>query len=205
MPMSRLYSYVVVRDFGFAPNPFSGTCTLATCKPKIRGNASVGDWVIGVGAVSTGRQGDLIYAMRVAEAMSFDAYWNDPRFVIKRPVLNGSLKRAYGDNIYHKEVGVWVQADSHHSFPCGRTNLDNLRRDVSADRVLISDTFYYFGDHRVSVPASARRQGRHDLCRPGRGHIVNIPESLKDSFLDWLTTSYAVGIHGQPAQWKGAF
>src|SRR5712671_5339411 len=32
----RLYSYVVARDFGFAPNPFFGVCTLATCKPDIR-------------------------------------------------------------------------------------------------------------------------------------------------------------------------
>ncbi|MBO9874461.1 hypothetical protein PG878_18900 [Xanthomonas hawaiiensis] len=203
--MSRLYSYVVVRDFGFAPNPFSGLCTLATCKPKIRGKASIGDWVIGVGAVSTGRQGDLIYAMKVAEALSFDEYWNDPRFEVKRPVLNGSLKRAYGDNIYHKDAGAWIQADSHHSFPSGKTNFENLRRDVSADRVLIAHEFYYFGDRKVAVPISVRRQGRHDLCRPGRGHIVNIPESLRDSFLAWLMSSHAIGVHGQPAQWKGAF
>ncbi|MCC8488134.1 hypothetical protein VDF13_06855 [Xanthomonas campestris pv. raphani] len=203
--MSRLYSYVVVRDFGFAPNPFSGSCTLATCKPKIRGNASLGDWVIGVGAVSKGRQGDLIYAMKVAEALSFDEYWNDPRFEVKRPVLNGSLKRAYGDNIYHRKAGRWIQADSHHSFQGGRTNSENLRRDVSADRVLIADYFYYFGDRRVVVPMSARRQGRHDLCRPGRGHIVNIPESLRDSFLAWLMSNHAAGVQGQPAQWKGAF
>ena len=31
----KLYSYIVARDFGFAPNPFYGFCTLATCKPKI--------------------------------------------------------------------------------------------------------------------------------------------------------------------------
>jgi len=203
--MSRLYSYVVVRDFGFAPNPFSGSCTLATCKPKIRGKASLGDWVIGVGAVSTGRQGDLIYAMKVGETLSFDEYWNESRFEVKRPVLNGSLKRAYGDNIYHKEGGAWIQADSHHSFPAGRANIENLRRDVSADRVLIAGEFYYFGDRRVAVPMSARRQGRHDLCRPGRGHIVNIPESLKSSFLSWLMSSHAAGVHGQPAQWKGTF
>ena len=41
-----LYLYVVDRDFGFAPNPFHGVCTLATCKPKIRKFAKVGDWII---------------------------------------------------------------------------------------------------------------------------------------------------------------
>ena len=51
----KLYSYIVARDFGFAPNPFYGFCTLATCKPKIREHASVGDWVVGTGARSSGR------------------------------------------------------------------------------------------------------------------------------------------------------
>lgn len=32
--MAKGYSYVVARDFGFAPNPFNGFLTLATCKPK---------------------------------------------------------------------------------------------------------------------------------------------------------------------------
>jgi hypothetical protein len=47
--MANVYVYVVDRDFGFAPNPFYGVLTLATCKPRIRSVASMGDWVIGVG------------------------------------------------------------------------------------------------------------------------------------------------------------
>ncbi|MFC0668681.1 hypothetical protein ACFSKY_14665 [Azotobacter chroococcum] len=97
----KLYSYVVARDFGFAPNPFFGFCTLATCKPKIRKHASVGDWVVGTGAKSTyDYKGRLIYAMQVSEVLSFDEYWNDARFILKRPNLKGSLKVMYGDNIY---------------------------------------------------------------------------------------------------------
>ena len=34
--MAKGYSYIITRDYGFAPNPFGGVCTLATCKPKIR-------------------------------------------------------------------------------------------------------------------------------------------------------------------------
>ena len=45
--MTRLYSYVVVSDHGFAPNPFHGYCTLANCKPRIRGSAQPGDWILG--------------------------------------------------------------------------------------------------------------------------------------------------------------
>ena len=37
--MSKGYSYIVARDFGFAPNPFNGVLTLATCKPIVRKGA----------------------------------------------------------------------------------------------------------------------------------------------------------------------
>ena len=43
----NLYSYVITRDYGFAPNPFWNICTLATCKPQIREHALKGDWVAG--------------------------------------------------------------------------------------------------------------------------------------------------------------
>lgn len=42
------FSYVVARDYGFAPNPFGGICTLATCKQRIRNNANVNDWIFGI-------------------------------------------------------------------------------------------------------------------------------------------------------------
>ncbi len=202
--MSRLYSYVVVRDYGFAPNPFSAYCTLATCKPKIRAKADRGDWVVGVGAASKGRSGVLIYAMRVSEALSFDDYWLDPRFKSKRAVLNGSIKRAYGDNIYHREAGVWIQENSHHSLADGSINRENLKRDVGADRILVAEEFYYFGKNGVVVPNDVRKQGRHDICRPGRGHIVNLPKTLSDGFIQWLTAGHSPGVNGEPSDWKGA-
>ena len=57
----KLYSYVMIYDTGFAPNPFWGYCTLATCKPGIRRPAEQGDWIIGSGYkqnVGTGRSQD---------------------------------------------------------------------------------------------------------------------------------------------------
>ena len=120
----KLYSYVVARDFGFAPNPFFGFCTLATCKPKIRKHALVGDWVVGTGAkVAYGYSGRLIFAMQVSEVLDFDTYWKDSRFFLKRPNLTGSLQVLYGDNIYHHVGKRWVQADSHHSDENGRLPL----------------------------------------------------------------------------------
>src|SRR5262249_55154673 len=45
-----LFSYCIPYDFGSAPNPFWGLCTLAICKPDIRRTANVGDWVVGTGS-----------------------------------------------------------------------------------------------------------------------------------------------------------
>ena len=132
----KLFSYVVALDFGFAPNPFHGYCTLATCKPRIRKAADVGDWVLGTGTKPSGRANRAVFAMRVTEALSFDCYWSDARFHAKRPNLKGSKKQAFGDSIYHRESGEWIQEDSHHSLLHGEANLKNVERDTSADRVL---------------------------------------------------------------------
>ena len=68
--MSKLFSYVVDHDLGFAPNPYGGFCTLAHCKFSSSGRknivelAKVGDWIAGtagVGPLNAGH-GKLIYA-----------------------------------------------------------------------------------------------------------------------------------------------
>ena len=78
--------YVVARDFGFAPNPFHGYCTLATCKPRIRKKARVNDWVIGMGGSRLKATGKCIFAMRVTEIITFDECWVNPIFLDKKPM-----------------------------------------------------------------------------------------------------------------------
>ncbi|MFT4804387.1 MAG: hypothetical protein ACI9YE_001591 [Psychroserpens sp.] len=154
-PNASLFVYVIARDFGFAPNPFFGTCTLATCKPGIRKGASAGDWIMGVAGSKLGKSihRKCILLMKVSEKMSFESYWDDPRFTSKKPCRNGSQLKMLGDNIYHKDGnGSWVQEDSHHSNPDGTTNLVNLDRDTgNCDQVLISDYFFYFGEEAIPV------------------------------------------------------
>ncbi len=151
---STLFAYAITRDFGFAPNPFHGICTLATCKPDVRKSAKVGDWVMGVGgSLLKPVKGKCICLMRVSEKISFQEYWDDDRFSIKRPSRNGSRVQMLGDNIYHKDdEGNWVQEDSHHSNPDGSPNLVNLRRDTGkTNKVLISDYFLYFGNQAIPI------------------------------------------------------
>jgi hypothetical protein len=198
----KLYSYVVARDYGFAPNPFHGFCTLATCKPKIRAGAAIGDWIVGTGAKTRyGMSGHLIYAMKVSEILDYDAYWNDSRFLCKRPVLNGSLKLVYGDNIYHRNGRRWVQEDSHHSLENGRPNRRNIVHDTSVNRLLLATKFVYCGRAAPVIPKVFRpfRPTREDICCPGQGHRVK-SETLAVAFEQWLDSVVQLGIQGLPLE-----
>jgi hypothetical protein len=195
----KLYSYVIARDFGFAPNPFYGFCTLATCKPRIRKAASIGDWIVGTGSTKYGLHGHLAYAMRVTEDATFGDYWNDPRFVHKRPNLRGSLKQWFGDNIYHRNprTGRWMQENSHHSRATGRPYKGNIDHDTQTDRVLISDDFVYFGAIAPRIPAPFRTG--YKLWKNGAGHKSNFTEAYVERVVEWLRSQGSWGCVGDPA------
>ena len=159
----KLYSYVIPRDYGFAPNPYFNYCTLATCKPVIRRCAQLGDWVAAFGAAGSPVHEKLVVLMRVEETLSFDEYWEDERFRCKRPVFNKGVMHMYGDNIYHHVGEEWMQEFSHHSMPDGSINYVNLDRDTQTDRVLISQDYYYFGNNAIDMP-----QRFETLIRKGR-------------------------------------
>lgn len=192
-----LYSYVVARDFGFAPNPFFGVCTLATCKPKIRAAADVGDWVVGTGSKGYGLGGRLVFAMRVAQTLTYDQYWRDERFRVKKPNLRGSWKQAFGDNIYHKaRYGHWIQANSHHSHPDGTPNPNNIEHDTQAPRVLIGEPFAYWGRSGPKIPQKFR-----DVYGAHPGHRCNFPSDFVASFVQWLQSLGLNGYLGPPSGW----
>jgi hypothetical protein len=197
--MPRVYSYVVDRDYGFAPNPFHGFCTLATCKPVIRRVAKVGDWVLGTGSAYRNRTGHIVYAMRVSETMSFDEYWRDPRFLAKHPDLRGSRKQAFGDNIYHKDPNsnLWLQADSHHSLRDGTPDPRNTGNDTKTDRVLISDDFVYWGGSGVEIPEF----DGINICKNGQSHRSVFSDQVVAACIGWLRSFEETGYCGRPLKW----
>ena len=199
----RLYSYVVARDYGFAPNPFHGFCTLATCKPVIRKTASVGDWVVGTGSKTRQRDGRLVYVMRVEEILTYDAYWKDPRFAAKKPNLKGSKKQAFGDNIYHRETatGPWIQENSHHSLADGSPNQRNILNDTQTPNVLVGVEFAYWGGDGPTIPSKFRDFQGYDICRNGRGHKNNFPDALVSAFISWFRSLQEEGATGTPLDW----
>ena len=196
-----VYSYVVDRDYGFAPNPFYGICTLATCKPDIRRKASIGDWVIGTGGARRRMSGRLIYAMKISEALSFDEYFNDHRFQFKKPNLSGSLKQCFGDNIYSQDVdGDWQQLDSHHSLRDGSPNPENVIRDTGTNRLLLASEFTYFGADAPLLPEPIRSRGPDGICC-GRYHRVTFEQDSLDLFFDWYSGFGPAGRRGKPLEW----
>lgn len=187
----KLFSYVLIRDYGFAPNPFPPFCTLATCKPGIRNAANIGDWVIGTGSSSAGSsfKDKLIYAMQVTGKITYDEYWNNALFQYKKPVMNGSLKQNYGDNIYHRDVnsGQYIQENSHHSLDNGVVNPLNYNRDLESQYVLISDYYWYFGKSAVLLP-----NGFRPLIKRGPGFKKFDEKSncIILDFISWLEKNF---------------
>jgi hypothetical protein len=191
--MSKAYVYVVDRDFGFAPNPFQGVCTLATCKPGIRCKAEIGDWVIGMGGSRLGATGRCIFAMRVSKKITFDEYWSGPEYLDKKPVRNGSRKMMVGDNIYHYDAATktWHQADSHHSNADGSANTHNVAVDTKTNRVLISDHFFYFGSAAALVPSRLLASMGYEN---GRNYRV-FDEGACAALIEWLHASFSQALN----------
>jgi len=192
----KCFSYIIARDYGFAPNPFGLYCTLATCKPDIRNQAVIGDLIVGTGSVKYNAKNKLVYAMYVDDKITFDEYWKDKKYEYKKPILNGSLKQMYGDNIYHfsSKRNVWLQANSHHSKPDGSTNMYNLKRDLKSKNVLISQHFWYFGKIAPTIPSKL-----NDICIKGRGYKSSFTPDLINEFIKWLN-NYSMGYKGDPNQ-----
>ena len=191
-------------DYGFAPNPFWGVMTLATCKGSIRSssNLEIGDLVIATGGRVLNKYiGHLIFAMKVEKIITFDEYWNNPDFQCKKTVFNGSVLQMYGDNVYHtnpqtKEV---IQERCAHTVE-GKNPKDTgqYRRDIRGKNVLISRNFYYFGANAPELPD----EFKHMASTVRNMECNHVDEETVKKFADWLQSNYKVGIHGDPINWK---
>lgn len=198
----RLFSYVVARDYGFAPNPFGGHCTLATCKPDIRQRAAVGDWVTGIASAGDSSLPQLVYAMRVDEVLIYDDYWSDPRFQHKKPSRLGSVKQLFGDNIYFRNgTGGWVQADSHHSLEDGSPNPRNIANDTQSEGVLVSSHFAYWGCNAKTIPEHLLNFDGETLTLK-RGYRCHFSDDYVKAFVHWFDGLGERGFLGAPYRWQ---
>lgn len=196
-----VWSYKISRDFGFAPNPYYGFCTVACCKPGVRKGAEVGDLVVGCGSAALNLEGKIIFGMVVDEKLKFDEYWDDSRFQKRKPCFKSGRAQMYGDNIYHTDCdGNWCQSDSHHSLDGGQWNQDNADRDLKVDAVLVSQRFSYFGDAAIEIPAHLRDFEGDDLYPHIRDYRNSYSAAMQEAVFDWFM-SLPRGRIGRPNSW----
>lgn len=225
---TSLYSYVLKHDSGFAPNPSHGYCTLATCKPRIRMNANVGDWIIGTGSLSKNDNEErLLYAMRVEEVLTYDEYFERETFEYKKP-KNSDLHDLQGDNIYYtgeplggeqiaesdtyrattpdgeqiyyRDSSPFVQLDNQ-NHPPSRID-DDTPNNPERQAVLVSQQFWYFGDKEVHLPEDeALRDTLIKGYQNPKGKIgqkETTDQAKIEQFVSWLVENHRIGVHSQP-------
>lgn len=143
----KLYSYKMKHDNRFAPNPLFGVLTLATCKPAMRRNTKIGNWIAGWTSkqlkdspTEVGKE-KLVYLAKVTQKLSFAEYWE--KYEQKRPVKTEDTKviQRYGDNIYKPNLTnpkEFIQIENNFH------GKDKMDKDLRGEYVLICEEFYYF-------------------------------------------------------------
>lgn len=113
---SLVMGYKMTNDTGFAPNPFHGCLTLATCKPSMRRTLQQGEWIAGFASKDLVKKAEavgvriqymgLIYLAEITEKpLPLGEYFQDPRFAKKKPSRRSSSPRLRcGDNIYSNDA-----------------------------------------------------------------------------------------------------
>ena len=207
--MNTAMGYKMTHDTGFAPNPFHGALTLATCKPAVRRTRAKGDWVAGFTSkalVQNARErgvsipyGGLVYLMQITEEpLELSAYFNDPRFLKKRPSLDArDPEIRSGDNIY------WRDADGlYQQLPNNSHDQDAKIHDTSGKNVLISTRFWYFGRNCFVPPSGWKVLMGKELSI---GRTFYCPDRFVEGVLEYLKEmDMKPGIHGRPCLWDEA-
>lgn len=211
MSDKKLYSYLMTHDSGFAPNPFFGCLTLATCMTDIRRTKKVENWVAGFAGKTLVRkclelgiiiphQG-LIYLMEIGEIITLDAYFHDPRFQQKKaiPLGTNNIIQEHGDNIYHVDSkGKYVQLENDNH------DEGELIKDTKGKNVLIAKQFYYFG-RNCPVPEASWASININVPDRYIGYGCESNELALDAMIGFLQKNTKHdGVQGIPCIWESS-
>ena len=211
-PLLRLFSYKMTHDTGFAPNPFHGVLTLATCKPGIRRTKKKDDWVAGFSSKALSNHANrlkvdispdaLIYLGKIKDVMPIADYYRDELYQCKIPSDEklGSQISCMGDNIYEpspSEPDVYKQV----SNPNHKRD-DDKRHDVSGKNVLIFSEFYYLGQKGKPIPDDIK------ISRPegptGYGYKTDDKNREVTKLIEWVQNNFKAERNGYPCLWEGS-
>lgn len=186
---NKLYSYKMTHDNRFAPNPLHGVLTLATCKPGIRRNTQIGNWIAGwsskqlEGCFTEIGEEKLIYLARVTDKIPYAQYWE--KYPQKRPynIYNKDSEGFCGDNIYQPSDGDpsgFIQLKN------GNHKEEHKAHDLKGKNVLICTEFYYFGRKQpLDVPQNMRPnvpkvQTAYGMITPDASEFINFVRQNAD-------------------------
>lgn len=197
----KLLSYVVGQDIGVAPNPFHGWCTLALGKPGVRAVARPGDMLLGTGARKHHHGGRLVYCMEIDEVLTYEQYWDDPRFLPKRPVHEGDYQQTHGDNLYHRaDDGQWIREPSMQRTVKHLSSRAGMESDTRVNAVLASSSFVYLGGSGPEIPSRFRSKYDMDLVHDRPGYRCHFSQDMVCAFTEWVR-GLGHGIQGRPLNW----
>ncbi len=209
-----LYCYKMTHDTGFAPNPYHGVLTLATCKPTIRRCAKEGYWISGwTSNVVQGKDEkyhfsdetqSLIYLAEVSAKIEIEKYWD--LYEDKRPkkIYTGNQKTTHscgdksnamsfsydmGDNIYEPINGEFEQLPNG-----GGHDKNNIQHDLSGKFVLICEKFYYFGVEHA-IPKTEIINGEKFVVPRCKKMLLN--DHIANQIKKYITENYSQGINPQ--------
>ncbi len=197
----RLFSYKMTHDSGFAPNPFHGVLTLATCKPGIRRTKKPGDWVAGFSSKTLRNlarkeevnidQDALLWLGRVTEVVPLNRYFHDRRFRLKRP--RGPADP--GDNIYRPLTPQPAGPDEYEQLRNSSHGPREAEHDVGGKNALIFEEFFYLGRQGMPVHEDIR------IARPSGptcyGYKTEREETICD-LIRWVRKTWGEGQIGLP-------
>jgi hypothetical protein len=188
-------SRAVSQSYGFAPNPFYGVLTLNCCKPMVRQQTEVGDWIAATTAAdSPAGRGLLVYAARVTEKMTMAEYdeWTRRELPEKIPDLSSpDYRRKAGDSQYDFDHDPPRRRRGFHQPP-------DMATDLSGRYTLLCREFVYFGGDPMPVPKHLR-----PVILKGRGHKSRANDPYVETFAGWIGAFELGRLYDQPMQVPG--
>jgi hypothetical protein len=178
--VSRVWRYVLAVDNGMAPCVQDGMLSLTCCKPMIRRNASVGDWVIGF--VPKGlKRSHVAWAGRVSEVIPLGEY--EKRFSGRRDALYRLADDADG-----QQENLVPLREDYHADELSRS------RDHSGKNALVFDPFWYWGGVGIVAPEEISDMAHYYVGQSAKNSSPERIVVLKA----WLRSVSEPGIHGEP-------